>query len=96
MTLLGSNVLFQWPSLVRREFALLRTRTHAYPAPGILPACLSHIHPPACAQYAHAQVGMHSYGASGPGAEVMKHFGFTVENVTAKAKQVRARIRVKL
>ncbi|EGD81735.1 transketolase [Salpingoeca rosetta] len=39
-------------------------------------------------KYSHAQVGMHSFGASGPGGEVMKSFGFTVENVAAKAKTV--------
>lgn len=35
-----------------------------------------------------AVVGMTGYGASGPGGAVMKHFGFTVENVVAKAKEV--------
>lgn len=35
-----------------------------------------------------AVVGMTGYGASGPGGAVMKHFGFTVENVIAKAKEV--------
>ena len=36
-------------------------------------------------------VGMHSYGASGKGAEVAKHFGFTVDTVYAAAKRVLAR-----
>ena len=36
-------------------------------------------------------VGMHSYGASGKGAEVAKHFGFTVDAVYAAAKRVLAR-----
>ncbi len=31
-------------------------------------------------------VGMSSFGASAPAGELMKHFGFTVENVVAKAK----------
>jgi transketolase len=35
-----------------------------------------------------AVVGMEGFGASGPGGEVMQHFGFTVENVIAKAKEV--------
>ncbi len=32
-----------------------------------------------------AVVGMHTFGASGPGGELMAHFGFTVENVVAAA-----------
>jgi len=32
-----------------------------------------------------AHVGIDTYGASGPGNEVLKHFGFTVEKVTATA-----------
>eukprot|EP00043_Microstomoeca_roanoka_P011042 m.104281 g.104281 ORF g.104281 m.104281 type:complete len:685 (+) comp15073_c0_seq1:184-2238(+) len=39
-------------------------------------------------KYAHASVGMHSFGMSGPGSEVMKYFGFTSKNVTARAKAV--------
>ena len=31
-------------------------------------------------------IGMQSFGESGPGGEVMKHFGFTVENVVIRAK----------
>ena len=31
---------------------------------------------------------MTSFGLSGAYEDVMKHFGFTVENVVAKAKQV--------
>ena len=30
-------------------------------------------------------IGIDRYGASAPGEEVMRHFGFTVENVTAAA-----------
>jgi transketolase len=37
-------------------------------------------------KYSHAQVGMSTFGASGPGGEVMAHFGFTVDNVAAKAR----------
>jgi transketolase len=33
-------------------------------------------------------IGMHSFGASAPIKDVMKKFGFTVENVIATAKQV--------
>lgn len=33
-------------------------------------------------------VGLPSFGESGPGAEVMAHFGFTVENVVEKVKQI--------
>lgn len=36
-------------------------------------------------------IGMHSWGASGKGAEVAKHFGFTVDAVYAAAKRVLAR-----
>jgi len=39
-------------------------------------------------RYSHSMVGMTSFGASGPGAKVMAHFGFTPENVSAKAKQL--------
>ncbi len=31
-------------------------------------------------------IGMQTFGESGPGGEVMKHFGFTVENVVTQAK----------
>eukprot|EP01147_Barroeca_monosierra_P007368 gene7368-7689_t len=39
-------------------------------------------------KYSHAQLGMHTYGMSGPGGEVMKHFGFTTENVVSLAKKL--------
>jgi len=32
-------------------------------------------------------IGMHSFGASAPIKDVMKKFGFTVDNVVAAAKQ---------
>ena len=32
-------------------------------------------------------IGMHSFGASAPIKDVMKKFGFTVDNVVATAKQ---------
>lgn len=38
-----------------------------------------------------AVVGMTGFGASGPGAKVMEHFGFTVENVVKTAKTVLSR-----
>ncbi len=38
-----------------------------------------------------AVIGMTGYGASGPGGEVMNHFGFTVENVVAKSKELLGR-----
>lgn len=34
-----------------------------------------------------ASIGMHSFGASAPLKSLLKHFGFTVENVVAAAKQ---------
>jgi len=37
-------------------------------------------------KYAHAHVGIDCFGKSGPGAEVGKHFGFSEENVEAKAR----------
>ena len=33
-------------------------------------------------------IGMTTYGESGPIAELMKHFGFTVDNVVNKAKEL--------
>src|SRR5690606_15251655 len=38
-----------------------------------------------------AHVGQDTYGASGPGNEVLEHFGFTVENVTATALELLGR-----
>jgi transketolase len=35
-----------------------------------------------------AVVGIDRFGASGPGAQVMKHFGFTPERVAATALRV--------
>ena len=34
-----------------------------------------------------SRIGMHTYGASAPAKDVLKHFGFTVERVVAAAKQ---------
>ena len=39
-------------------------------------------------KYAHSVLGMRSFGASGPAKEVFKHFGFTIENVQAKAREL--------
>jgi transketolase len=36
-------------------------------------------------------IGLDHYGASAPGEEIMKHFGFTVEHVTAAALRVLGR-----
>jgi len=33
-------------------------------------------------------IGMNSFGTSAPASEIFKHFGFTVENVLAKAKEI--------
>ena len=33
-----------------------------------------------------AMIGMHGFGASAPAKDLMKHFGFTAENVAAAAK----------
>jgi len=38
-------------------------------------------------KYAHASVGIDTFGASGTGAQLAKYFGFTVENVVEKANQ---------
>ncbi|MDC7221321.1 MAG: transketolase [Spirochaetales bacterium] len=35
-----------------------------------------------------AVISMEGYGASGPGGELFKHFGFTAENIAAKALQL--------
>eukprot|EP00730_Choanoeca_flexa_P000139 TRINITY_DN10062_c0_g1_i2.p1 TRINITY_DN10062_c0_g1~~TRINITY_DN10062_c0_g1_i2.p1 ORF type:complete len:684 (+),score=235.73 TRINITY_DN10062_c0_g1_i2:65-2116(+) len=37
-------------------------------------------------KYSHAQIGMDTFGASGPGAKVMEHFGFNKKNVVEKAQ----------
>ena len=37
-------------------------------------------------RYAHASIGVNSFGMSGPGPKVFEHFGFTGENIVAKAK----------
>ena len=39
-------------------------------------------------KYAHYVIGMRSFGASGPAKEVQKKFGFTVDNVKAKAREL--------
>ena len=39
-------------------------------------------------KYAHSVLGMRSFGASCPAKEVFKHFGFTIENVQAKAREL--------
>merc|ERR1712127_1110222 len=36
-------------------------------------------------KYAHSVIGMRTFGHSGPAKEVQKLFGFTAENVQAKA-----------
>jgi transketolase len=35
-----------------------------------------------------AIVGMHGFGASAPGGELMEHFGFTSANVIEQARQL--------
>lgn len=37
-------------------------------------------------RFSHAQIGMTTFGASGSGSDVFKHFGFTPENVHSKGK----------
>lgn len=37
-------------------------------------------------RFSHAQIGMTSFGASGPGSKVFAHFGFTPENIFNKGK----------
>ena len=37
-------------------------------------------------KYAHSVVGMRTFGASAPGKDLNKKFGFTVENVLEKAR----------
>ena len=39
-------------------------------------------------RFSHAQVGMSTFGASGPGKECFNHFGFSAENITAKGKEL--------
>jgi len=38
-------------------------------------------------RYAHTSVGIDTFGASGTGSQLAKHFGFTVDNVVDKANQ---------
>ena len=40
------------------------------------------------AKYSHEQIGINSFGASGPFKDVYKKFGITGENVAAKAQEV--------
>jgi len=40
------------------------------------------------AKYSHGSIGMTSFGASGKGPALMAHFGFSVENVVAKAQKL--------
>ena len=39
-------------------------------------------------KYAHSTLGMTTFGASGPLKEVQKKFGFTSDNVIAKARSL--------
>jgi transketolase len=39
-------------------------------------------------RFSHAQIGMESFGASGNGGALMKHFGFTSENIINKGKSL--------
>ena len=39
-------------------------------------------------KYAHSVIGMTTFGASAQGKDLAKRFGFTVENVVAKAKEL--------
>jgi len=39
-------------------------------------------------EYAHAVVGMESFGASAPAKDLFAHFGFTVDNVVKRAREV--------
>ena len=41
-------------------------------------------------KYAHARVGMTTFGASAPGKDLAKKFGFTVDHVLQTAKDVLA------
>ncbi|CAG8457498.1 6583_t:CDS:2 [Racocetra fulgida] len=41
-------------------------------------------------KYAHANLGMRSFGSSGPYKELYKKYGFTPENTAAKAKEVKS------
>jgi transketolase len=37
-------------------------------------------------QFSHAQIAMHSFGASGNGNALFKHFGYTPDNIAAKGR----------
>jgi len=39
-------------------------------------------------KYSHVQIGMRTFGASGPAKDLFKKFGFTVENIVKRSKQV--------
>ena len=39
-----------------------------------------------------ASIGMHGFGASGPGPELYEHFGFTAENIASEARRVAERL----
>lgn len=39
-------------------------------------------------KYAHATFGMNSFGASAPGNDLLKHFGFTTSNLASRSRDV--------
>jgi transketolase len=39
-------------------------------------------------KYAHATFGMQTFGASGTGSDLFKHFGFTTSNLLIRAREV--------
>jgi transketolase len=39
-------------------------------------------------RYAHAAVGINTFGMSGPGGKLYDHFGFTTPKLVAKAHEV--------
>ena len=41
-------------------------------------------------RYSHANVTMSTFGKSAPGAKVFQYFGFTPDNLAAKAKKLAA------
>ena len=58
--------------------------------PGVPVLAVEALSPEGWAKYAHSVIGMRTFGASAPGKDLAKKFGFTSDNVVAKARELLA------
>ncbi len=78
------------------SWELFEKQTQGYRDQVLPPACLKRVAVEAASTFGWERyvgfngkiVGMRSYGASGPAGQLMEKFGFTVENVVAKVKEL--------